>query len=110
MAFSRADEPVCVLRDGMLQQVDRPQNLYNRPANLFVGGFIGSPSMNLVTARLVSDDGEAAVTFAGYRLLLSRLGRMLVMGACARGVGRMRGGERRLQRGDASAMLTFFAQ
>jgi len=59
---------VCVLRDGMLQQVDRPQNLYNRPANLFVGGFIGSPSMNLVTARLVSDDGEAAVTFAGYRL------------------------------------------
>jgi multiple sugar transport system ATP-binding protein len=59
---------VCVLRDGMLQQVDRPQNLYNRPVNLFVGGFIGSPSMNLVTARLVSDDGGAAVTFAGYRL------------------------------------------
>ena len=59
---------VCVLRDGILQQVDRPQNLYNRPVNLFVGGFIGSPSMNLVTARLVSDDGGAAVTFAGYRL------------------------------------------
>ncbi|HEX5304292.1 MAG TPA: hypothetical protein VFW50_45590 [Streptosporangiaceae bacterium] len=43
------------------------QNI-SHPANLFVGGFIGSPSMNLVTARLVSDDGAAAVTFAGYRM------------------------------------------
>ena len=57
-----------MLRDGILQQVDRPQNLYNRPVNLFVGGFIGSPSMNLVGARLVREDGGAAVTFAGYRL------------------------------------------
>ena len=52
----------------MLQQVDTPQNLFRHPVNLFVGGFIGSPSMNLVTARLVSDDSGAAVTFAGYRL------------------------------------------
>jgi multiple sugar transport system ATP-binding protein len=59
---------VCVLRDGVLQQVDRPKNLYNHPVNLFVGGFIGSPSMNLATARLVSEDGGAAVTFARYRL------------------------------------------
>jgi len=59
---------VCVLRDGMLQQVDTPQNLYDHPVNLFVGGFIGSPSMNLVTARMTSGDGGAAVTFAGYRL------------------------------------------
>jgi multiple sugar transport system ATP-binding protein len=59
---------VCVLRDGMLQQVDTPQHLFRHPANLFVAGFIGSPSMNLVTARLVGDDAAAAVTFAGYRL------------------------------------------
>ena len=59
---------VCVLRDGMLQQVDTPQNLYDHPVNLFVGGFIGSPSMNLVTARMTSDDDGAAVTFAGHRL------------------------------------------
>ena len=59
---------VCVLRDGMLQQVDTPQNLYDHPVNLFVGGFIGSPSMNLVTAKMVSDDDGAAVTFAGHRL------------------------------------------
>ena len=39
---------VCVLRSGKLQQVDRPQVLYERPANLFVAGFIGSPAMNFV--------------------------------------------------------------
>jgi multiple sugar transport system ATP-binding protein len=61
---------VCVLRDGVLQQVDTPQNLFDHPVNLFVGGFIGSPSMNIVTARLVSDDGGAAVMFAGYRLAI----------------------------------------
>jgi multiple sugar transport system ATP-binding protein len=59
---------VCVLRDGMLQQVDTPQNLFDHPVNLFVGGFIGSPSMNLVTASMTSGDGGAAVTFAGHRL------------------------------------------
>jgi len=59
---------VCVLRDGVLQQVDTPQNLFDRPVNLFVGGFIGSPSMNIVTAQLIRDDGEPTVMFAGHRL------------------------------------------
>src|ERR1700733_13150596 len=58
---------VCVLRDGRLQQVDTPQELFDAPVNLFVAGFIGSPSMNFVTADLVRDDA-AAVTFAGYKL------------------------------------------
>src|ERR1700760_1113070 len=58
---------VCVMRDGRLQQVDTPQILFESPVNLFVAGFIGSPSMNFVTAGLVRDDGPA-VTFAGYRL------------------------------------------
>lgn len=40
---------VCVLKDGILQQVDVPRNLYARPANVFVAGFIGSPAMNLLT-------------------------------------------------------------
>ena len=53
---------VAVLRDGVLQQVDTPQNLFRRPANLFVAAFIGSPSMNLVDAELA--DGR--VSFAGY--------------------------------------------
>ncbi len=59
---------VCVLRDGILQQVDTPKQLFEHPVNLFVGGFIGSPSMNLVTARVISGDDGAAVTFAGHRL------------------------------------------
>jgi multiple sugar transport system ATP-binding protein len=58
---------VCVLRDGRLQQVASPQVLFNAPVNLFVAGFIGSPAMNFVTARLVRDAGPA-VTFAGHRL------------------------------------------
>jgi multiple sugar transport system ATP-binding protein len=58
---------VAVLKDGYLQQVDTPLNLYDRPANLFVAGFIGSPAMNFATARLIRDDG-LAVTFAGHRL------------------------------------------
>ncbi|MFL5735818.1 MAG: ABC transporter ATP-binding protein [Actinomycetota bacterium] len=45
-------ERVAVLRDGVLQQVDVPQNLYEHPANLFVAAFIGSPPMNLVEASI----------------------------------------------------------
>jgi multiple sugar transport system ATP-binding protein len=56
-----------VLKDGELQQVDTPPNLFAYPRNLFVAGFIGSPAMNLVEARLVRDGGPA-VTFADYRL------------------------------------------
>jgi multiple sugar transport system ATP-binding protein len=41
---------VAVLKDGLLQQVDTPRNLYDKPQNVFVAGFIGSPAMNLLTA------------------------------------------------------------
>jgi multiple sugar transport system ATP-binding protein len=58
---------VCVMRDGRLQQVDTPQTLFEKPVNLFVAGFIGSPAMNFALADLTRDDGPA-VTFAGYRL------------------------------------------
>jgi multiple sugar transport system ATP-binding protein len=61
---------VCVLRDGVLQQVDRPQALYERPANLFVAGFIGSPAMNLVRAELVGNDGILAARFGRHELAL----------------------------------------
>jgi multiple sugar transport system ATP-binding protein len=59
---------VCVLRRGVLQQVDRPQVLYERPANLFVASFIGSPAMNLVEARLVERDGALRVVFGPHEL------------------------------------------
>jgi multiple sugar transport system ATP-binding protein len=57
---------VAVLRDGQLQQVDTPRNLYDRPANVFVAGFIGSPAMNLRTAAL---DGQGA-TLAGAAIAI----------------------------------------
>jgi len=50
---------VCVLRDGVLQQVDRPQVLYDRPANLFVAQFIGSPAMNIFEGVLSNGRVEA---------------------------------------------------
>ena len=59
---------VSVLRNGLLQQVDRPQVLYDRPANLFVAGFIGSPAMNLVEAELVARNGGLAVRFGPHEL------------------------------------------
>jgi multiple sugar transport system ATP-binding protein len=49
---------VCVLKDGYLMQVDTPRNLYDKPDNVFVAGFIGSPAMNLVDVDL---DGQGAV-------------------------------------------------
>jgi multiple sugar transport system ATP-binding protein len=54
---------VAVMRDGQLQQVDTPQRLYEHPVNLFVGGFIGSPAMNLVHSQLEERDGELFVQF-----------------------------------------------
>src|SRR6478736_1243036 len=50
---------VAVMKDGYLQQVDSPLNLYDRPANLFVAGFIGSPQMNLLEAK--ADNGQAKI-------------------------------------------------
>ena len=47
---------VAVMLDGAIQQVDTPQALYDRPANMFVAAFIGSPEMNLVRARIDRDD------------------------------------------------------
>ncbi len=61
---------VCVLRNGVLQQVDTPKNLFDHPVNLFVAAFIGSPAMNLVTAKLSSDSGQPSVTFGGRELSL----------------------------------------
>ena len=57
---------VAVMRDGILQQVDTPQNLYRHPANLFVAAFIGSPPMNLVEAQVRGD----LVAFAGFEIPL----------------------------------------
>jgi multiple sugar transport system ATP-binding protein len=61
---------VAVMRKGELQQVAPPQELYDRPINIFVGGFIGSPAMNLVEARLEQDNGGVAAVLGDTRLTL----------------------------------------
>jgi len=48
---------IVVMKDGYIQQIDTPLNLYNNPANVFVGGFIGSPSMNFMKGEVVQSDG-----------------------------------------------------
>ena len=63
---------VCVMRGGVLQQVDRPQVLYDRPANLFVAGFIGSPAMNLVEAELAEQNGALVARFGPHELAVPK--------------------------------------
>jgi multiple sugar transport system ATP-binding protein len=63
-------ERVAVMRRGELQQVAPPQALYDRPANLFVACFIGSPSMNFVEVAVESTDGGLSVVFGNERIAL----------------------------------------
>jgi len=60
-------DSIVVMKDGLVQQVDNPLNLYDRPANLFVAGFIGSPAMNFLEARLVQQDGTLIVDADVFR-------------------------------------------
>src|SRR6267378_1386606 len=61
---------VAVMRKGEIQQVDDPQTLYDRPVNLFVGGFIGSPSMNMLDATIESSNGGLAAQIGNQKLSL----------------------------------------
>jgi multiple sugar transport system ATP-binding protein len=61
---------VAVMRKGELQQVATPQELYDHPVNLFVGGFIGSPAMNLLEGTLERANGGMAVSIGNQRLEL----------------------------------------
>jgi multiple sugar transport system ATP-binding protein len=61
---------VAVMRGGFLQQVDSPQVLYERPRNLFVAEFIGSPAMNLVLADLVRENGSLRARFGEHGIAL----------------------------------------
>ncbi|MBA3943730.1 MAG: ABC transporter ATP-binding protein [Herpetosiphonaceae bacterium] len=57
---------IAVMRDGILQQIDTPQNLYDRPGNMFVAGFIGSPSMNFFDAKLSRSQNGMMVDTGGF--------------------------------------------
>jgi multiple sugar transport system ATP-binding protein len=66
---------VAVLRDGLLQQVDTPSNVYDKPANLFVAGFIGSPPMNLAEATIERANGGLVVPLGETKIPLPEGGR-----------------------------------
>lgn len=61
---------IVVLKDGVIQQVDTPQNLYNKPQNLFVAGFIGSPQMNFINATVAKEGADVCLKFGSYSIKL----------------------------------------
>jgi multiple sugar transport system ATP-binding protein len=63
---------VAVMRKGELQQVDDPQTLYDRPLNLFVGGFIGSPAMNMLDAEIEQSNGDLRATIGEQTISLGQ--------------------------------------
>ena len=71
-AMTMADK-IVVLNGGKIEQVGAPLDLYNKPKNKFVAGFIGSPKMNFLDAKIVaSDDGSAVIDLAGQTVRLPR--------------------------------------
>src|SRR5690606_23829572 len=61
---------IAIMRDGIIQQLDTPHEIYNRPVNLFVAGFIGSPSMNFIKGEL----RDKVLTADGMALSVERYG------------------------------------
>ena len=61
---------IVVLKDGIIQQVDTPQNLYDKPCNVFVAGFMGSPQMNLINAKVVQSGEDVVLMFGGNTIKL----------------------------------------
>ena len=62
---------IVVMKDGVVQQVDTPQNLYQKPQNLFVAGFMGSPQMNFLDAVVEANGNSASLKVAGQSIPLS---------------------------------------
>jgi multiple sugar transport system ATP-binding protein len=59
---------IAVMKDGILQQLDTPQSLYDKPNNVFVAGFIGSPAMNFFDAKLTQSDGKFVIDADSFRV------------------------------------------
>ena len=62
---------IVIMKDGFIQQIGTPQEVFSHPYNLFVAGFIGSPQMNFFDAKLVKADGKYAVQLGDYNVVLS---------------------------------------
>lgn len=59
---------IAVMRDGVLQQLDTPENVYLQPANLFVAGFIGSPPMNFLVGKIAQREGRLTVDAGAFAI------------------------------------------
>ncbi len=70
-AMTMADR-IAVMNAGIIQQVGTPQNLYNEPTNVFVAGFIGSPAMNFLEARIDATNGELVLDGGTFRLAIPK--------------------------------------
>jgi multiple sugar transport system ATP-binding protein len=82
---------IVVMKDGLAQQVDTPNNIYEHPLNMFVAGFIGSPQMNFMETKVLEQNGEVVLTFDNETIILpkdkaqimkekSYIGKTVVMG------------------------------
>ena len=77
---------ICVMKDGVIQQFDTPQTLYNYPCNMFVAGFIGSPQMNFIQAKVEKDGDVCVLVFNESRIpvkdeaILPYVGKEVIMG------------------------------
>jgi multiple sugar transport system ATP-binding protein len=80
---------IAVMKDGILQQIDTPQTLYDKPGNVFVAGFIGTPAMNFFDVRLTSSEGKLALDGGSFKLdvppdrvpaLQSHVGKEVILG------------------------------
>ena len=80
---------IVIMKDGLVQQVGPPMEIYDFPVNKFVGGFIGSPGMNFMPARIVAEDSNLYVDAGSFRLLIppskhsylaSKTGREVILG------------------------------
>ena len=63
---------IVVMKDGVIQQVDSPINIYNNPANLFVAGFIGSPQMNFLEGKIEKDGNNVFAVFGNNKITLPK--------------------------------------
>jgi multiple sugar transport system ATP-binding protein len=69
-AMTMADR-IAVMSGGLVQQMGTPEEIYERPANVFVAGFVGSPAMNFVQGHVISDNGQTLIRGDSWDLLLS---------------------------------------
>jgi multiple sugar transport system ATP-binding protein len=75
---------IAIMKNGVIQQLDDPHTIYNKPVNLFVAGFIGSPSMNFLNGQLSSGSiklgDNVTIPLAGYSLQKANDGSSIVLG------------------------------